>query len=97
VQYFSNRFSPLLQSSGHLTPLHEAALNGHKEMVKELLELGADDSIQNSKGHRAFDLAVKSRHLTVVQYLLSDGKFCSGVVPFKVPPLNPFFSTLNPF
>ena len=52
-------------------------------MVTELLEWGADDSIQNSKGHRAFDLAVKSRHLTVVQYLLSDGKFCSGVVPFK--------------
>jgi hypothetical protein len=52
-------------------------------MVKKLLELGADDSIQNSKGHRAFDIAVKNRHLSVVQFLLSEGKFCSGVVPFK--------------
>lgn len=52
-------------------------------MVQKLLELGADDSIPNAKGHRAFDIAVKNRHLPVVQFLLSDGKFCSGVVPFK--------------
>jgi len=52
-------------------------------MVQLLLEMGADDSIQNSKGHRAFDLAVKSRHMPVLKHFLDHGKFCSGVVPFK--------------
>jgi len=52
-------------------------------MVELLLGMGADDSIQNSKGHRPFDLAVKNRRLSVLKYLLDHGKFCSSVVPFK--------------
>lgn len=71
------------QCSGHLTPLHEAVRQGHKDAVQLLLELGADDSIKNSKGHRAFDLAVKSHHVPIAQFLLTQGKFCSGVVPYQ--------------
>lgn len=87
VSYFNYCVSRCLslapQCSGHLTPLHEAVRQGHNDVVQALLELGADDSIKNSKGHRAFDLAVKSHHVQIVQCLLTQGNFCSGVVPYQ--------------
>jgi len=45
---------------GH-TPLHEAALRGHKEVVVLLLSQGADPKATNPRGHTPLDFA-RSRH-----------------------------------
>ena len=38
------------------TPLHEAVICGNPDMVKFLLQKGADQSIKNNKGHSPYDL-----------------------------------------
>jgi NF-kappa-B inhibitor-like protein 2 len=38
-----------------ITPLHDAAINGHLEVLKLLIEFGADLSIQNAQGMTALD------------------------------------------
>jgi ankyrin repeat protein len=39
------------------TPLHRAAHNGHREIVKFLLDHGADTTLTNRDGETALDLA----------------------------------------
>jgi ankyrin repeat protein len=45
------------QGEGGFTALHTAALNGDEDLVKLLLERGADPSVSNRQGKRPSDLA----------------------------------------
>lgn len=52
------------------TPLHWAALNGHLECVKQLVQLGADVTIINKAGHDAVFEAEINDKKEVVDWLL---------------------------
>ncbi|KAI9455689.1 ankyrin repeat-containing domain protein [Lactarius psammicola] len=52
-----------------LTPLHSAASNGHLDVVKLLLESGADINIFNDDGKTALDLASDNGMLEVASFL----------------------------
>lgn len=55
------------------TPLHWASLNGHLEIVKQLVNAGADMWMKNSAGHLALFEAERAEKNGVVQYLLQAG------------------------
>ena len=44
------------------TPLHLAAHNGYAEIVKQLLERGADISERDAEGNNALDTAIDRGH-----------------------------------
>lgn len=54
---------------GGWTPLHEAALHGHEEMIKLLLEFGANKTIKKDNGEIPLDVALQRNHLHVVTLL----------------------------
>lgn len=54
------------------TPLHWAALNGHLECVKLLIQLGADVTIINKAGHDAVYEAEINDKKEVVDWLLGE-------------------------
>lgn len=55
----------------HETPLQEAASSGRLEVVKYLVEKGADCSIRDGSGHTALEKALARGHNDVAQYLLA--------------------------
>jgi hypothetical protein len=55
------------------TPLHWAAYNGHLEIVKLLVAVGADMWKKNTAGHLAMFEAERADKSHVVQYLLEAG------------------------
>lgn len=63
------------QDNAGNTALHEAALNGHLEIVKLLIRNGADVNMQSFKMFKDTPLidASANGHLDVVKYLLSHG------------------------
>lgn len=61
------------QNASGNTPLHWAALNGHLESVKILIENGADPTIQNQKGHDAVYEAELADKTEVVEWVLKEG------------------------
>ena len=75
---------PLLPTSGPLhvvamadqsTTLHLAAMEGHVEIVRLLIEAAADSTLCNRAGLTALDLAKRSGHNLVTE-LLEGGWFC---------------------
>lgn len=55
------------------TALHWAALNGHLESVKVLLEEGSDPTIVNQRGHDAVYEAELNDKREVVEWVLKEG------------------------
>jgi len=61
------------QNNAGNTALHWAALNGHLESVKVLLEQGSDPTITNQRGHDAVYEAELNDKQTVVEWVLKEG------------------------
>ena len=57
----------------HTTPLHVAAVKGHTEVVKLLLEAGADKNAAVLNGRAALHLGAMKGHSEVVKLLLEAG------------------------
>ena len=55
------------------TALHWAALNGHLNAVKVLLEQGADPTIKNARGHDAIFEAELNDKSEIVEWVLKNG------------------------
>jgi uncharacterized protein len=62
-----------VQNKAGNTALHWAALNGHLDAVKVLLEEGADPTITNSRGHDAVYEAEVNDKKEVVEWVLKEG------------------------
>ncbi|OII77548.1 hypothetical protein cand_017080 [Cryptosporidium andersoni] len=54
------------------TALHKSSANGHEEIVKELLKLGANISKQNNCGNTPLHWAVTNKKLNIIKLLLGD-------------------------
>lgn len=57
------------QDSLGYTALMYASMNGHMEIVKLLLENGADTSIKNNDGKTALILAFENNHIDIVDLI----------------------------
>jgi ankyrin repeat protein len=60
------------QNKAGNTALHWAALNGHLQAVKALLDHGADPTITNQKGHDAVYEAELNDRKEVVEWILKE-------------------------
>ena len=61
------------QNKAGNTALHWAALNGHLESVKVLLDQGGDPTITNQRGHDAVYEAELNDKKEVVEWVLKEG------------------------
>jgi ankyrin repeat protein len=61
------------QNKAGNTAIHWAALNGHLESVKVLLEEGSDPTITNQRGHDAVYEAELNDKKEVVEWVLKEG------------------------
>jgi uncharacterized protein len=57
------------RQAGGFTPLHGAAFNGQLEMVKLLLDNGADPRTLNDQGQSSLDIARERGHVSVGEFL----------------------------
>lgn len=51
-----------IRDRNHATPLHNAAIKGHTDVVKVLIGAGAKCSLKDKDGYNALDLAIEYRH-----------------------------------
>ena len=51
------------------TPLHLASSDGHLEVIKYLIKIGAEPKIKSSNGKTAYDYAIENNHSDVSNYL----------------------------
>ncbi|KAL4369673.1 hypothetical protein GQ457_05G019800 [Hibiscus cannabinus] len=70
-----------------LTPLHVAAIKGHKDVVLVLVGMGLDLERQDNEGHTALHLAVEGGDLDVVEILIGKGANANAKTKTGVTPL----------
>ena len=61
VLYFNNAETSIADASG-ITALHYAVMFNHTSIVRQIMEAGADASIQDKKGYSALDYAKNSKN-----------------------------------
>ena len=61
------------QAHNGRTPLHSAAFYGRKDLVKALLDHGANTYVQDEKGWSQLHLAAQEGHLEIVEMLVTMG------------------------
>ena len=66
-----------------MTPLHMAALHGHLDVVKILLDVGTEPNMADVFGQTPLYLARHSGHKEVVKILLDGGADNNGESPFR--------------
>lgn len=91
-------FGMNMMTKDGLAPLHYAVFNDNAEMVKLLLDNGADVNKKTSDGLTSLDIAVLNNQQAVIQILLSQGGALSGQVATELKKLGcklNFDSTLN--
>ena len=54
-------------------PIHHAARNGDTEIVRMLIEYGADVNVKNERGHTVLYCAGGHGHVNTVQLLIDNG------------------------
>ena len=62
-----------LRGLGNMTPLHQAAQDGGKEMVELLIENGADANAITDSGKTPLDCAIKNRHVKLYPQIRKHG------------------------
>lgn len=62
-------YDPSVEKTGGLTPLHFAAKQGAVEVIKLLLQHGADPYITNDRSETAMDVAASAGHHQITQLL----------------------------
>lgn len=67
------------QSSDGWTPLHIGVFFNHLQIVKLLLESGANSFAKTSKGVTAFHIACSRGHIRMLKLLMSE-RFCSKLL-----------------
>ena len=55
------------------TPLHDAAREGHNDVVKLLLDRGAEPNMANQHGDTPLSCALQNGHMDVVNILTENG------------------------
>ena len=65
------------------TPLNSASDSGHVDVVKLLLEKGADMTVTNNGGWTPLNLASGNGHVDLVQLLLEKGADPSGLTNYQ--------------
>ena len=65
--------NPNAKDSDGSTPLHWAARSGHVEVVRCLVEGGADKNVVTSNGSTPLHLAADNGHVEVVRFLVEGG------------------------
>ncbi len=83
------RLNPFIQNNAGLTALHVAAMMGHENLVKQIVErfgqgFSVDLEIRTKDGKTAWRLAHESNHAAICTYLESKGALQAAVsVPAK--------------
>lgn len=76
-----------------LTPLHVAAIKGHRDVVMLLAEYGSDLEFQDAEGHTPLHLAVESGSIEMVEVLINRGAHVNAMTKNGATPL--YISTLT--
>lgn len=76
TKYFLGQadFDVNLTDSAQNTALMHGSKKGHLGIVKQLIQANADAALENEDGETALLLAIRSEHVSVLDWLLSEGK-----------------------
>lgn len=76
------------ESESFATPLHAAANNGHLDVVKLLLERGADPNMKNDVEDTALQLAAFNGQFSIVVQLINEHADLEAYNKFRLTPLH---------